>query len=117
MLLLGWMLFVLTQGKSALVGMHNVLLMLFKTFGVMELADLKQVAGRKRVSFSKSLQLLEDVGKVALVADKVVWLAPPADFNPLSLPLYPLEEKRKDGLKAILWRKSAKTALRAKTAY
>lgn len=98
-LLLGWMLFVLTQGKSALVGMHNVLLMLLKTFGVLELADLKQVAGRKRVSFSKSLQLLEDVGKVAIVADKVVWLAPPADFDPLSQALYPLEEKRKDGLK------------------
>ncbi len=98
-LLLGWMLFVLTQGKSALVGMHNVLLLILKTFGVVELADLKQVAGRKRVSFSKSLQLLEDVGKVALVDNKVVWLAPPADFNPLSQPLYPLEEKRKNGLK------------------
>ena len=98
-LLLGWLLFVLTQGKSALVGMHNVLLMLLKTFGVLELADLKQVAGRKRVSFSKSLQLLEDVGKVAIIADKVVWLAPHADFDPLSQPLYPLEEKRKNGLK------------------
>lgn len=98
-LLLGWMLFVLTQGKSALVGMHNVLLLILKTFGVVALEDLKQVAGRKRVSFSKSLQLLEDVGKVALVDNKVVWLAPPADFNPLSQPLYPLEEKRKNGLK------------------
>ena len=112
-LLLGWMLFVLTYGNSALVGIQNALLLVLKTFGVIDLEDLKLIAGRKRVSFEKSLLiagrkrvsfeksllLLEDLGKIALVDGKVVWLAPPDDFDLFSQPLYPLEEKRKNGLR------------------
>ena len=98
-LLLGWMLFVLTYGNSALVGIQNALLLVLKTFGVIDLEDLKLIAGRKRMSFEKSLLLLEDLGKIALVEGKVVWLAPPDDFEPLAQTLYPLEEKRKNGLR------------------
>lgn len=98
-LLLGWMLFVLTYGNSALVGIQNALLLVLKTFGVIDLEDLKLIAGRKRMSFEKSLLLLEDLGKIALVEGQVVWLAPPDDFEPLAQTLYPLEEKRKNGLR------------------